>query len=217
MLKIAFLALEDGEAFEEQSGKKMTSADHDDNWAAWVMNALDDGATAYSLDRGQISQSENIQGVNSCVAGVDHRIIHGLTGLHPDVKIAAGSTEQSNLVTWSKAQSRFKEQKKAVFYNSVFKNLMQEWANQRTLPTPETPNESRVADQMADQIASQFNPLATAAYLKDYQNFVTQRAQSLFGDEILNTDELKTILETIENYPERLMDELRTASISNHS
>ncbi len=129
-------------------------------------------------------------------------MIHGLAGIHPDVQIQAGSTEQSNLRTWRLAQDGFKARKKAEFYNSVFHELIQEWT--------ETQLRSRDTEPTSkgDHIRVQFNPLGSSHYLQAYKQYVTQKAQTLFGEAILATDEFNTLLETIDDNREKILQRL---------
>jgi hypothetical protein len=211
LLRIAYLALEDESAYKENTGKIMTPQDRDDNWEAWILNALYDGEHAYNLDQGRHPDRSRYRPLSSCVAGVDHRIIHALTGIHPDVKITAGSSEKENLLTWNRAQTRFKEQKKAHFFNSVFEDLMDEWAKKKAPVQPQRyagHSRARVVP-----ITQPNEPTSKADYIKQYQQFVTERAKAELGTEILNTDEFKTILETIDDNPDRMLNSLKAVGI----
>ena len=210
LLKIAFVALEDEQAFEQHQGRPMLDQDREDNWTTWILNALYDGSSAYSIDRGATPNPLNVRPSNSCIAGVDHRIIHGLTGIHPDVQISAGSNEESNLLTWKLAQEHAKEQRKADFYNSAFSHLLQEWATLRSQGGSKTTLDESKSDEI--QTHMYFNPLASHAIIQDYQKFVSQKAQKKFGDEILESDELKTLLETIQENPDLLLKALQETS-----
>jgi hypothetical protein len=185
----------------------MLDQDREDNWTAWVLNALYDGSSAYSIDRGATPNPVNVRPSNSCIAGVDHRILHGLTGIHPDVQISAGSNEESNLLTWKLAQEHAKEQRKADFYNSAFSHLLQEWATLRSQSGSKTILDESKSDEIQTHIY--FNPLASHAIIQDYQKFVSQRAETLLGTEILSSDELKTLLETIQENPDLLLKALQ--------
>ncbi len=207
LLKIALVALEDEQAFEQHQGRPMLDQDREDNWTAWVLNALYDGSSAYSIDRGATPNPVNVRPSNSCIAGVDHRILHGLTGIHPDVQISAGSNEESNLLTWKLAQEHAKEQRKADFYNSAFSHLLQEWATLRSQSGSKTILDESKSDEIQTHIY--FNPLASHAIIQDYQKFVSQRAETLLGTEILSSDELKTLLETIQENPDLLLKALQ--------
>ena len=206
MLKIAYLALEDEAAFKENTKKTMTPQDCDDNWAAWTLNALYDGEHAYNLDQGRRPDQGKYRPLSSCVAGVDHRIIHGLTGLHPDVKISAGSSEKENLLTWSRAQARFQEEKKAHFFNSVFQELIEEWNKQKMRAKRAPAHYTRTSNAQIVPITSEIQTPSPEDQIHQYQKFVSQRAQALFGAKILLSDELKRVLETIEDNPERIFN-----------
>ena len=203
MLQLSYLALEDPQSFQELTHTPIQPQDLEDRWTSWIVNALYDGGGAYALDQGNHPELASLRAVNSCVAGVDHRMIHGLTGLHPDVKISTGSSEQSNLLTWRLAQTRFKEQQKASFYNAVFTTLLSEW-------TQETIQRSHTAEDSNSTVY--VNPLAQTRLVKEYQKFVTQRAETLFGAELIASDEFKTLLETIEEYPEKIFQALQEAA-----
>ena len=190
LLHLAYLALEDDQAFEQLNGKKPSAQDKDDNWTAWILNALVDSGLAYAIDGGRREPISSTRSVNSCVAGVDNRILHGLSGLHPDVAISSGSAERSNLLTWERAATQAKEQKKAAFFNSVFSTLLKEWAQER----PQLRETNEVTELVTD-----------------YQSFVKKRAIDLFGALILNSEEFKTILDTITDFPEQLLNAIKNS------
>jgi hypothetical protein len=214
LMKIAYLALEDDTAYKENTGKMMTAQDLDDNWEAWILNALYDGEHAYNLDQGRHPDRMRYRPLSSCVAGVDHRIIHGLTGIHPDVKITAGSSEKENLLTWNRAQTRFKEEKKAHFYNSVFDHLIDEWAQKKAPLKPEA--RPRISHARVVPVTTSVDLISRADYIKDYQAYVTERAQAQFGAEILKSDEIKTLLETIQDNPDRILSALQAVGVTPH-
>ncbi len=207
LLKLVYLALEDASAYQENTGQVMTSGDRDDHWKAWILNALYDGEAAYHLDQGRHLDSLGDRSGRSCVAGVDHRIIHGLTGIHPDVPICAGAAEKENLLTWRRAQTRLQEEKKAHFFNAVFEDLVDEWAQKKALVSMQR-SASRSRAQIVPGLEAA-DPLSVAVFVKDYEKFVTERAIAALGPEILISDEFKMILETIEDNSDRIVSALR--------
>ena len=183
LLQLAVMALEDREAFRQLNHREMTNQDSDDNWVSWINNALVDSAHAYAIDGGRALDLERIASASSCVPGVDHRILHGLTGLHPDIHLNGGNTEQDNLRVWENAIRAAQKDRRAKFYQSVFGALVAEWV-QTVAPLPQDQNE-RIAN---------------------YKDFITSRARSLFGDAIVEDSEFRTLLETVDDNPERIIE-----------
>ncbi len=187
LLQLAYLALEDRSAFRRQHGREMTEQDGNDNWSSWVKNALVDGSLAYAIDGGTRLDLSRIPSVSSCVPGVDHRIIHGLSGLHPDVKIDGGDNEESNLRVWERAKIASEAAKKAQFNNSVFDTLITEWIQ----------NGANLS-------------LDSSQLVQDYTTFVTERARKNFGEAFVGTEEFKTLLGTLAEYPEKILERTQT-------
>ncbi len=184
LLQIAYLALEDRKAFERQNGRTMTDQDNDDNWSSWIKNVLVDGSLAYAVDAGRQLDLSRIPSVSSCIPGVDHRIIHGLSGLHPDVAIhEGGDHEEHNLRVWERAKAAGEATKRAQFNNSVFDALISEWVQSGANMSP--------------------NPVQL---VQDYQVFVTDRARTILGESYLGTEEFKTLIETLAEYPSRIIE-----------
>ncbi len=188
LLQLAVVALEDPTAFRQQNNRSLTSSDRDDNWVSWINNALVDSAHAYAIDGGRSIDLERIASASSCVPGVDHRIIHGLTGLHPDVKLGGGDTEADNLRVWQTAIQAAKKDRRARFYQSVFNTLIESWVQSGAVTSGDSEQN-----------------------LLNYKQFVTTQAQNEFGEETLAESEFKTILETIDDYPEQILEKIQQA------
>ena len=194
-LQVAYVALEDGAAYQQLTGEEMTPADCDDHWVSWIKNALVDSAFAYAIDGGRELDVERVSTSSSCVPGVDHRIIHGLTGIHPDVSIHGGQQQLMNESTW-RAQVAARRQasqreSEARFNNSVFDSMVIQWVSQ-----------GGCADQ---------DPVGL---IQSYKDYVKERARSQFGNEFVSTSDFRTLLETIEEFSERILEKVTEARAS---
>jgi|GEM_PF-1045941 len=188
-LQVAYAALEDAAAYQQLTGQEMTAADRDDHWVSWIKNVLVDSAFAYAIDGGREIDLERLSTSSSCVPGVDHRIIHGLTGIHPDVSIHGGHQQLMNEATWrAQVEARreaSRREREAQFNNSAFNSLVLEWVRQG-----------------GDITQSQ------AQILDAYLAYLREKAKAQFGEGFIASEEFRTLLETIESFPEKIMDKI---------
>ncbi len=186
LLQIAVLALDDRAAFQRLHKRAMSPVDRDDNWIAWLDNALYDSAHAYAIDKGQAPNAQRMRNESSCVDGVNHRIIYGLSQLHPDINLDGGQTAVENEARWRNVVDGAKRNAQARFERSIYDTLIDEWV-QRGVPISQD----------------------DAQVISDYKEFVTQRARQVVNEDFISTDEFRNLIQVLEDQPEIILARAR--------